>query len=152
MIWLLPGPRWIGPLGLDIHTLFYASLAVVVGFQAMLFWLFARIFGEHEGIVPADPRLQTITRLFTLEAGLLCAAALLLGGLALGGCAVGFWDVKDFGRLSPTEMMRFVIPSGTLILLGCQIAWGAFFISVLELRGRRPADRPLPRDIDSEAA
>src|SRR6185503_16780874 len=38
MMWLLPAPRHVGMVGLDIHTLFYASLAVVVGFQLMMFW------------------------------------------------------------------------------------------------------------------
>jgi glycosyltransferase involved in cell wall biosynthesis len=152
MAWLLPGPRRVGPIGLDIHPLFYASLAIVVGFQSMLFWLFARIYGEHAGIAPADPRLRAITHIFTLEAGLLCAAAMLLGGIALGCYAIGFWGAKDFGALQATQTMRLVIPSGTLILLGCQTATSAFFISVLEITGRRTGERAAPQDIDSEAA
>ena len=56
MAWLLPQPRRIGAIGFDIHTLFYASLSVVVGFQWMAFWVFTRIYGGREGIVPADPR------------------------------------------------------------------------------------------------
>src|SRR4029079_10014419 len=43
MACLLPGPRHIGPVAFDVHTLFYASLAVMVGFQSMLFWMFVRI-------------------------------------------------------------------------------------------------------------
>jgi glycosyltransferase involved in cell wall biosynthesis len=152
MAWLLPGPRRLGPVGLDIHTLFYAAIAVVVGFEAMLFWLFARIYGAHEGIAPFDPRVRAITHIFTLEVGLLCSMAMLLAGVALGGYAVDFWGATDFGGLSPSQTMRFVIPSGMLILLGCQTAWGAFFISVLELRGRRSTDRAPPRDLDTEAA
>ncbi|HTV90854.1 MAG TPA: glycosyltransferase [Stellaceae bacterium] len=152
MAWLLPGLRRIGPIGLDIHTLFYASLAVVVGFQSMLFWLFARIYATREGISPPDARLRTITGIFTLEAGLLVATAMLLGGMALGGYAIGFWGAQDFGGLSPSQTMRFVIPSGTLILLGCQTASSAFFLSVLELKGRQPALRSPPRDLDSQAA
>jgi glycosyltransferase involved in cell wall biosynthesis len=153
MAWLLPGPRRLGPIGLDIHTLFYASLAVVVGFQSMQFWLFARIYGAIEGIVPADPRLRAIIGVLTLEAGLLAAAAMLLAGVALGLCAVGFWGAVDFGGLSPSRTMRFVIPSGTLILLGCQTASSAFFISVLELKGQRAGERAQsPRDRDNAAA
>ena len=152
MAWLLPGLQRLGPLGLDIHTLFYASLAVVVGFQSMLFWLFTRIYGEHAGIAPADPRLRAITHIFTLEAGLSCAAAMLLAGIALGCYAIGFWGANDFGGLAPTETMRLVIPSGTLILLGCQTATSAFFISVLEIKGRHVDERAPPQVIDSEAA
>ena len=43
MIWLLPAPRSVAGVTLDIHTLFYAALAVVVGFHSMLFWVFAKV-------------------------------------------------------------------------------------------------------------
>ena len=59
MIWLLPGPRRVGSVTLDIHTLFYAALAVVVGFHSMLFWVFTKVYGMREGIVPPDPRFQS---------------------------------------------------------------------------------------------
>src|ERR1700751_904503 len=35
--WLLIGPRVVGHVTFDVHTLLYASLAVVVGFQAVVF-------------------------------------------------------------------------------------------------------------------
>jgi hypothetical protein len=37
--------------------------------------------------------------------------------------------------------MRLVIPSGTMILLAFQIAYGAFFLSMLEIRPARPPGR-----------
>ena len=42
MAWLLPQPRQLGKVGFDVHTLLYASLAVVVGFQSMMFWVSAK--------------------------------------------------------------------------------------------------------------
>src|SRR5712691_10931596 len=135
--WLLPGPRRIGAVTFDIHTLFYASLAVVVGCQSMLFWVFTRIYGAREGIVPSDPWFRSIIGVFTLEAGLICGGAMLLGGVALGCYAFGSWNAENFGAFSATQAMRLVIPSGTLILLGFQTASSAFFISVLEIRATR---------------
>lgn len=35
-LWLLPGLRIVGGVGLDIHTLLYASAASIVGLQLML--------------------------------------------------------------------------------------------------------------------
>jgi glycosyltransferase involved in cell wall biosynthesis len=140
LLWLLPAPRHLGPIGLDIHTLFYASIAVVVGFQSMLFWMFVRIYGAREGIVPSDPWFRSVVGVFTLEAGLLGGAAMLCGGIALGCYAVGSWGADDFGALTATAAMRLVIPSGTLILLGFQTASSAFFVSVLEIRASRPPD------------
>ena len=63
---------------------------------------------------------------------------LLLFGLALGLYALGTWGSVEFGPLSPEQAMRLVIPSGTAILLAFHIAYGAFFLSVLDIRsGRR---------------
>jgi glycosyltransferase involved in cell wall biosynthesis len=137
MVWLLPAPRMIGGVELDIHTLFYASLAVVVGFHSMVFWVFAKVYGVREGFVPPDPRFAAMMRLVTLEAGLIVGGALLLLGLALGVSAIGAWGGAAFGTLSPERAMRLVIPSGTAILLAFQIAYGAFFLSVLEIRASR---------------
>ncbi len=137
MIWLLPAPRMVGSVTLDIHTLFYAALAVVVGVHSMLFWLFTKTYGMREGIVPPDPRFSAIMRSFTLEVGLIAGGLLLLIGVALGCVAIGAWGSVAFGVLSPERAMRLVIPSGTAILLAFQVAYGAFFLSVLEIRTAR---------------
>jgi Glycosyl transferase family 2 len=152
MAWLLPAPRRVGAVGIDIHTLFYASLAVVVGCQSMLFWMFARICGAREGIVPSDPWFRSIVGVFTLEAGLICGVAMLLGGIALGCYALGSWNEGNFGPLSPTQAMRLVIPSGTLILVGFQTASSAFFISVLEIRATRSPGSAVREATEAEAA
>jgi glycosyltransferase involved in cell wall biosynthesis len=138
MIWLLPAPRHIGGVTLDVHTLFYAALAVVVGFDSMLFWVFAKSYGVREGLVPPDPRFSAFVRYVTLESGLIIGGVLLLFGLGLGVYALGAWGGAGFGALSPERVMRLVIPSGAAILLAFQIAYGAFFLSVLEIRAARP--------------
>ena len=137
MAWLLPAPRHVAGVMLDIHTLFYAALAVVVGFHSMVFWVFAKIYGMREGIVPPDPWFNSIMRVFTLEVGLIVGAVLLLFGLGLGVFALGAWGSTAFGGLSPERTMRLVIPSGTAILLAFHVAYGAFFVSVLEIRAKR---------------
>lgn len=137
MVWLLPAPRLVAGVTLDIHTLFYASLAVVVGFHSMLFWVFAKLYGMREGLVPADPRFLRMIQAVTLEIGLIAGAVLLLFGLGLGILAVTAWGHAAFGVLSPESVMRLVIPSGTAVLLAFQIAYGAFFLSVLEIRASR---------------
>ena len=131
---LLPAPRPVAGVTLDINTLFYASLSVVVGFHSMLFWLFAKCYGMREGLVPPDQAFLSMVHYLTLERGLIVGALLLLLGLALGAAAVSTWGNAAFGNLSPERAMRLVIPSGTAVLLAFQIAYGAFFLSVLELR------------------
>ena len=134
---LVPAPVRVFGLMLDIHTLFYASLAVVVGFHSMLFAVFAKLYGIRAGLVPPDPAFLASVRRLTLERGLILGLLLLLLGLGLGVAAVSSWGSTAFGVLPPTTAMRLVIPSGTAILLAFQIGYGAFFLSVLELRSRR---------------
>src|SRR6202034_1986106 len=97
MIWLLPGPRRVGSVTLDIHTLFYASLAVVVGFHSMLFWVFAKVYGMREGLVPLDPWFRGIVQTVTLETGLIVGGVLLLVGLGLAVLALTTWGNAAFG-------------------------------------------------------
>lgn len=137
MLWLLPGPRQVAGVTFDIHTLMYAAVAVVIGFQSVLFWVFAKIYGMREGIVPWDPWFRSLLRVANLENGLIAGGLLLLVGVGLAIYALGSWDAEGFGSLRPSDTMRLVIPSATAILLGMHIAYGAFFISVLEIQATR---------------
>jgi len=135
MLWLLPGPRVVGGLALDIHTLFYAGTAITVGFQSMLFWVFSKVYAIREGFSPADHRFRRFLDVVSLEVGLIVGGLLLLAGLIASAAAIGAWGGGGFGALSPSEVMRRVIPAGTAIVVAMQAMYGAFFISVLELRG-----------------
>jgi len=151
MAWLLPQPRFLGGVGFDVHSLLYASLAVVVGFQSMMFWVFAKVYGMRERIVPPDPWFRSLMSVVTLEAGLIVGALLLAGGLGLAFYALGTWSAERFGALSYPATMRLVIPSSTAILLGFQIIYSAFFVSILEIRASRPTEGTV-RDHSAEAA
>ena len=134
---LLPGPAMLGFVTLDVHTLLYASGAVVMGFQAMQFWVFARLYGALTGLLPDPPGLtQTLSR-FGLEAALVVAALLLLLGFGLGFFALAQWGAEDFGALSGGKVMRLAIASVTAMLLALQLAFGAFFLALLGMM--RPA-------------
>ena len=135
---LLPHPRLLGGIGFDIHSLLYAAVAVVIGFQSMEFWVFARILGVREGVAPRDPWLQSIVRIATVEKGLVVGALLLLAGLGLGGYALSSWNAQGFGALPVEETMRLVIPSATAILLAFAVTYGAFFISLLNIAAAIP--------------
>jgi glycosyltransferase involved in cell wall biosynthesis len=137
MAWLAPGPRSIAGIGLDIHTLFYCSLAVITGFNSMLFWLCAKLYGAREGFVPGAQWLLSAVEAVRLEYALLAGAGLFLFGLAASFYALSSWGAGRFGPLQPTETMRLVIPAGTAILLGLQTAYGAFFISFIAVRAGR---------------
>lgn len=135
-LWLLPGPRRMFGATFDIHTLLYAAMAVVVGFQAVSFALFTKVFAIMEGLMPANARLDALFRRITLETGLIFGALLLLIGSAASLAALGFWRQREFGPLEPSQTLRLVIPAVTAFTLGCQIILSSFFLSVLGLKRR----------------
>ncbi len=134
MVWLTLGQLHIGGISLDIHTLLYAALAVNLGYQAILFWTFTKVYGMREGIVPSDPWFHRMIGVATLERGLIAGLLLLITGLGSGFAALGAWNKADFGAISASDTMRLVIPSATAIMLAFQTAYGTFFLSVLEIR------------------
>ncbi|NLH11812.1 MAG: glycosyltransferase family 2 protein, partial [Holophagae bacterium] len=134
--WLLPGPRRVGSVSLDVHTLLYAAAAVTVGFQAALFGVLTRVFAASEGLLPPSPRLDRTLRWFPLEVGLGLGAALLLAGLGGSVWAVWLWEARGFGDLDPFRMLRTVIPSVLAVTLGVELVLASFFLSVLRLRRR----------------
>ena len=133
---LILSPRVIGGIVFDIHTLLYAALAIVIGFQAIIFATFTKVFAITEGLLPSDPRLDRVMKYVTLETGLLVGFFLFLLGLGGSIYAVLFWDEHSFGQLDPARTLRFVIPAVTALMLGCQIILSSFFLSILGLRRR----------------
>jgi glycosyltransferase involved in cell wall biosynthesis len=137
MAWLLPGNQTVGGVGFDVSTLLYFGLAVVVGLQAVYFFLTARWFGITEGLLPDDPRIRRLLdRRATLEIGLVAGVLLVACGLGLSVYALTTWNAAGFGRLNYPHTLRIVIPGATLIACGAQTSLSALFLSVLGLRHR----------------
>ena len=135
-IWLLPGPRVLGSITFDVHTLLYSAMAVLVGFQAITFAVFTKVFAISEGLLPDDPRLNRAFRYINLEAGLVVGVVLVLVGAAGSVLALESWGERSFGPLSPSRTLRTVIPAVTCLTLGCQVIFASFFLSVLGLKRR----------------
>jgi hypothetical protein len=136
MVWLIPEQRTIGRVGFDVSTLLYAALAVVIGLQAIYFFITARSFGISEGLLPDDPRFRRLTGWFTLEVGLLSGVALAIAGLGVSLYGVVTWDRAGFGRLDYDEVLRIVIPGSTLITIGFQTVLFSLFLGMLGLKRR----------------
>ena len=135
--WLLPGPRFVHGIGFDVHTLLYAFVSVLMGFQLCAFAVFTKVFAISEGLLPEDPRLNRAFRFVTLEKGL--AAGGLLVVLGIGGSifAVSGWAKESFGALDAEHILRIVMPSVFALTLGVQIICSSFFLSILGLRRRQ---------------
>jgi hypothetical protein len=120
----------------DAHTLLFASLALICGFQSLAFGIFTKVFAVNVGLLPPDRRIQKLTRRLTLERVLTIAVFGMVAGVALLALAVLQWREHHFGRLDYADTMRLVIPGVTLTALGFQSVLAAFFISVLGIARR----------------
>lgn len=135
-VWLLAGPRAIGDVTFDVDTLLYAAMAILLGFQAMSFATFTKIFAISEGLLPEDARLNWLFRFITLEVGLVVGGVLTATGVVATLYAIRVWGVHHFGVLDPAQMLRVVIPAALSLTLGFQVILSSFFLSVLGLRRR----------------
>lgn len=120
----------------DAHTLLFSSLAMICGYQAVLFAIFTKTFAVNEGLMPEDRHYTLFFRLLNLERGLVAAAAALLVGAILLLAAVNQWRLNGFGRLDYAQGMRLVVPGVTLVALGFQTALSSFFVSILGMQRR----------------
>jgi glycosyltransferase involved in cell wall biosynthesis len=135
-LWLLPAARTVGGVTLDVHTLVYAAAFVLLGFQAIAFACFTKIFAISEGLLPPDAALDKLFRYITLEVGLAVGVVLTIAGLGASVYAVSGWGAQHFGMLDYSRTMRIVIPAALCLTLGAQTIFASFFLSVLGLRRR----------------
>ncbi len=134
---LTRGPLALGDVRLDVHTLLFAAMALLIGFQSVAFAVFTKVFAIQSGVLPRDDSFQRWFRWINLEKGLIVGGGLMVAGIALSLHAVGLWGAHRFGNLAPGELLRVVIPGGTLLTLGCQVVLVSFFLSILGLPLRK---------------
>lgn len=118
----------------DVHTLLFAALAVLMGYQSILFSIFARTFAISERLLPQSPRMEVFFKIMTLERGLLIGAGSMVAGMALLVGAWYQWYLAHYGPLDYPHTMRWVIPGMTLTALGFQTILSSFFVSILGMR------------------
>jgi len=128
----LPGFHALG-VTLDAHTLLVASLALILGYQSILFGIFTKSFAISAGFLPRDLRFARLLSLATLEKGIVAGILGCVVGVLLILAAVEIWREVGFGNLDYARTMRLVIPGVTLTTLGFQTILSSFFVSILDL-------------------
>lgn len=136
MLWLLPGPRQVGRITFDIHSLLYATIAVILGVQAIQFYLSARVFAASEGLMPDDPLVDWFSRHVPLGAALVCGIGMALIGFWGSLAAAYSWSRMSFPDLNASVTMRSILPSLLLLTVGAQIVFGGLFLSLLSVKRR----------------
>lgn len=136
---LLQGPLPLGRVTLDVHTLLFAAVAVLIGFQATSFAVLSKFVATRAGLRRPEAGFEDWFRHLTLESGLVSGSVLVAIGLALSIGAVSIWSDRSFGPLQPAQTLRWVIPGALCLVLGCQMILTSFFLGVLRLDTRTDA-------------
>ncbi len=120
------GRRW------EVHTLIGGSLLLIVGTQVVTLGLCARAYGIYF-MGERDPWFERMRRRYRLEHGLLLGGLITLMGTAILAAIVVEWVRRGFGSLSEE---RLAILAATLLVLGIQVVFASFLLSILGLRRR----------------
>ena len=114
----------------DLHTMVAGSLLMIVGIQVLALGLCARAYGVYV-LGERDPRFERLRNRFRLEHGLVLGAAVAAGGVLLAGVILARWIERGFGQLSEE---RLAVLAATLLIVGIQIFFSSFLLSILGLR------------------
>jgi Glycosyl transferase family 2 len=134
---LLPGPVFIGSVGIDIHTFIVACICILVGLQSLSFALVARRYGAVRGFLPASATYKSALSAVTLERLLLVALVLLILGLIGLGWCVAIWASERFGVLQYASLLRALMLSLTAIAAAIQLAFTAFLAGIMDVAAER---------------
>ena len=116
----------------DLHTLIGGSLLATVGVQVLCLGLCAHAYGTYF-MNEKDAWFDWARSRFRLEHGLATGGVILAAGVIGGGVIVVRWIEKGFGALSE---QRLAIVAATLVIIGLQVFFSSFLLSIIGLRRR----------------
>jgi hypothetical protein len=135
-LWLIPQPRVVGNVVLDVHSLLYAGAAVLLGFQSAVFGVLANAFAVMQGLFPRSEFVKRVYRVVSLEFGAILGLFLVIAGFVGSIAAVLVWREHSFGTLDPRETLRIAIPSVLALVLGAQTIMASVFLDIMRLNVR----------------
>ncbi|MDQ3678679.1 MAG: glycosyltransferase [Actinomycetota bacterium] len=116
----------------NLHTTVAGELLCIVGTQVVALGLCAHAYGTYF-MGEKDPWFDRMRARFRLEHGLMLGMAVLFAGIIAGAVIVGIWVERGFGALSEE---RLAVTAAALVIIGLQIIFSSFLLSILGLRRR----------------
>jgi len=128
VLWLMPGPRFAGKVGLDVHTMALGMMLALVGVHIISIGLFVKVFSYTEKLARNQYCLERWLKRIKLEHGLLLGTALAGAGLVGDIIVFGQWATSGFGHLEPVRTVFFCSVS---FFLGIEVLFSSVFLSML---------------------
>jgi len=128
VLWLLPGLRTAGKVGLDIHTMALAMMLALVGIHIISIGLFVKVFCYTEKLAPNQKSLARWLKRVQLEHGLLLGAVLATAGFAGDFFVFAQWAAGGFGQLGAVRTVFFCSLS---LFVGVEVLFSSVFLSML---------------------
>ncbi|MDQ4090394.1 MAG: glycosyltransferase family 2 protein [Actinomycetota bacterium] len=124
---LLPGPLNLGFHALDVHFSVLFALLAILGYQTLLFGVFARTCLPREEGKAADRLQRWFERNYSLERGLVGGGVLFVVGFLIDAAIFIHWLREGMG---PIDSLRPALLAMTLMMVGAQTGFAAFFLGL----------------------
>jgi glycosyltransferase involved in cell wall biosynthesis len=122
----------ISNIVLDIHTLYFCSIFMIISLTFFQFYCMVNYYGMSLGIYARKGLTQWISDHMNFEKGLGIGFLLFLTGFILSMAAVFHWYRLSFQNLNPHEIFRIIIPGGFFMIVGLQIVVFSFFLTMIK--------------------
>lgn len=134
---LTPGPLPLAGHEWDVHALILGCLCAVLGVQVLTMGLSAKAYAYRRWPDARDGIILKFYRHFTLERGLLLGIAAFCVGFAINAAILWVWLDRNMGPLDAT---RPAVAAATLMIVGTQIFFSSFLLSILDIRSEDQLD------------
>jgi glycosyltransferase involved in cell wall biosynthesis len=114
----------------QLHAMVAAALSMIVGTQVLGLGLCAHAYGTYF-LGEKDPWFDRMRARFRLEHGLMLGGAIGFVGFVIAAVITIEWIDRGFGELSEERLM---VGAATLIIVGVQVFFSSFLLSILGLR------------------
>ncbi len=136
---LITGFLYVGPVSIsgiqfDFHTMLFGSSMVVIGFTALIYYALSMQYAESSGLRQPSKSLSRFNALFSLEIGLILGLIIAIAGLGIAINSVIQWSNVGFGGIPTNMLLRPVILATTLSVLGIQLIFSSFLMSILSIK------------------
>jgi hypothetical protein len=135
---LLPGPLPLGFHVLNMHFSALFAMMTLVGSQSVMFGLFSRAYAEALGLEDRGSISSWLELDFSLERGLIVGAVCFAFGFIIDVIVLAEWLQKSMGSLNAMGPALYAM---TLMVLGMQIAFASFFLSLFQMKVTGPDAR-----------